>query len=195
MNAEHPQPHGEVTQLIHSWRAGDSHALDDLIPYFYSELRQIAAFQLRKERNDHTLQTAGLVNEVFLRLSNSQQVNIQDRKHFFRLAAQIMRRILVDHARQQQAGKRIGAHQKVSIEEPVAMAQAVPSRDVDILALHQALEVLAQIHPRQAQVIEMRYFAGLTEDEAAEALDISRATLARDWRVARHWLAARLSER
>ncbi len=188
-------PRGEVTQLIHSWRAGDSKALTDLIPYFYSQLRQIASFQLRSERPDHTLQTAGLVNEVFLRLSSSKEVDIQDRKHFFRLAAQIMRRILVDHARQQQANKRIGAHQKVSIEEPMAMAMAVVPQDVDILALHQALEMLAQIHPRQAQLIELRYFAGLTEDEAAEALDVSRATLARDWKVARHWLLARLSSR
>lgn len=185
---------GEVTQLIQSWQAGDSQALTKLVPQFYAELRKIAAFQLRTERQDHTLQTAGLVNEVFLRLSSGSEIQIQDRKHFFRLAAQVMRRILVDHARLQQADKRIGPEQKVSIEEPIAMALPIAARDVDVLDLHHALEVLAQIHPRQAQLIELRYFGGLTEDEAAEVLEVSRATLARDWKVARHWLSSRLGK-
>lgn len=187
---------GELTQLIQSWGAGDSGALGELIPHFYSELRQIAAFHMRKERGDHTLDTTGLVNEVFLRLSSGEKAVLQDRKHFIRLAAQIMRRILVDHARQQQADKRVGAHQKVHIEEPIAMAQSTdPTRDVDVLDLHQALQTLAQIHPRQAQLIELRYFGGLTQDEAADVLEISRATLARDWKVARHWLFSRLKRR
>lgn len=195
MAHDHTPSLGDVTQLIQDWQDGDSQALTKLVPQFYAELRKIAANQLRTERQDHTLQTAGLVNEVFLRLSSGNAIEIQDRKHFFRLAAQVMRRILVDHARQQHADKRIGAHQKVSIEEPIAMAQPIAGRDVDILDLHHALEVLAQIHPRQAQLIELRYFGGLTQDEAADALDISRATLARDWKVARHWLSSRLGKR
>ncbi len=187
---------GELTQLIHSWGAGDTRALGEIIPHFYDELRQIASYHMRKERGDHTLDTTGLVNEVFLRLSSGEKARLQDRRHFVRLAAQIMRRILVDHARQQQADKRVGAHQTVNIETPVAMAQSGDAhRDVDVLDLHNALEVLAQIHPRQAQLIELRYFGGLTQDEAAEVLEISRATLARDWKVARHWLFSRLRKR
>lgn len=183
-------PRSEVTQLLHSWRQGRPEALDELLPLVYEELRSLAASYLRRERQGHTLQTTALVHEAYLRLTGGDPIEIKDRGHFFTVAAQAMRRILVDHARRQQAEKRIGAYQRVPLE---AAPEPAIELDTDVLAVHEALEVLSQIHPRQAQLVELRYFGGLSQEEAAEALDISLATLARDWRVARRWLHHRLA--
>lgn len=180
----------EITQLLKSWKSGDSEAPEDLLPLVYRELRVLAASYLRKERAGHTLQTTALVHEAYLRLWAGETPDLTDRSHFFAVAAQAMRRILVDHARRQQAGKRIGAHQVVPLE-----SSPEPKLDVDtnVLAVHEALELLSKINPRQAQLVELRYFGGLSNEEAAEVLDISLATLARDWRVAKRWLYRKLA--
>lgn len=180
----------DVTRLLKSWRQGESKALEDLLPLVYEELRDLAASYLRKERRGHTLQTTALVHEAYLRLCGGSPLHLVDRSHFFTVAAQAMRRILVDHARRHQAGKRIGAHQKVTLE---AAPEPAVQLDADVLAVHEALEALSQIHPRQAQLVELRYFGGLSMEEAAEVLDVSLATVARDWRVARVWLHRKLS--
>ncbi|MEM6793779.1 MAG: sigma-70 family RNA polymerase sigma factor [Acidobacteriota bacterium] len=179
-----------VTQLLHRWRGGESDAAAELLPIVYQELRQVAAKYLRSERGGHTLQTTALVHEAYLRLTGGNELAVKDRAHFFRIAAQTMRRVLVDHARKQHADKRVGAHQKIDFGE-VVLASAPP--DFKILAVHDALELLAEIQPRQARLVELLYFGGLTQEEAAEALDISLSTLARDWRVARRWLYAQLA--
>lgn len=179
-----------VTRLLDRWRDGDGQAAEELLPIVYQELRQVAARYLRSERRGHTLQTTALVHEAYLRLTGGE-LDIRDRAHFFRIAAQTMRRVLVDYARKQHAGKRIGAHQKVGFEG-ISLSAAGP--DFKILAINEALELLSEIHPRQAKLVELLYFGGLTQEEAALALDISLSTLARDWRVARRWLYAQLSQ-
>ena len=179
----------EITQLLKSWRQGDSGAPEDLLPLVYRELRVLAASYLRKERAGHTLQTTALVHEAYLRLWGGETPEVSDRSHFFAVAAQAMRRILVDHARRQQAGKRIGAHQRVSLE---GAPEPQVEHDTNVLAVHEALQLLSQINPRQAQLVELRYFGGLSNEEAAEVLGISLATLARDWRVAKRWLYRKL---
>ena len=180
----------EITQLLKSWKSGDSEAPEDLLPLVYRELRVLAASYLRKERAGHTLQTTALVHEAYLRLWSGETPDLTDRSHFFAVAAQAMRRILVDHARRQQAGKRIGAHQVVPLE---GMPEPKLDVDTNVLAVHEALELLSKINPRQAQLVELRYFGGLSNEEAAEVLDISLATLARDWRVAKRWLYRKLA--
>ncbi|MEO1086609.1 MAG: ECF-type sigma factor [Acidobacteriota bacterium] len=181
-----------VTRLLHRWRGGDGDAAEELLPIVYQELRQVAARYLRSERRGHTLQTTALVHEAYLRLTGGgERLDIKDRAHFFRIAAQTMRRVLVDYARKQHADKRVGAHQKVDFEGLSLAASG--SDDFKILAIHEALELLTEIHPRQAKLVELLYFGGLTQEEAALALDISLSTLARDWRVARRWLYAQLA--
>jgi RNA polymerase sigma factor (TIGR02999 family) len=184
-----PKSGGEVTQLLESWRAGEEQALDDLLPLVYSELRKLANQYLRKERAGHTLQSTALVHEAFLRLVDQKRARLDNRNHFFAVASQAMRRVLVDHARRDQANKRIGAHDKVALDK--APDLAVES-NAEILAVHQALERLSEIHPRQAQLVELRYFGGLSNPEAAEVLDVSLATIERDWQVARIWLKRKL---
>jgi RNA polymerase sigma factor (TIGR02999 family) len=173
-----------------SWRRGDSEAFEDLLPLVYDELRRLAASYLRKERRDHTLQATALVHEAYLRLSGGVALDLQDRAHFFTVAARAMRRVLVDHARRQRADKRIGAGRKVSLDDAPETPVVV---DADVLAVHEALELLAQIEPRQAQLVELRYFGGLSNPEAAEVLEVSIKTVERDWRIARTWLHRRLS--
>ena len=180
---------GEVTQLLESWRAGEEQALDDLLPLVYSELRKLANQYLRKEREGHTLQSTALVHEAFLRLVDQKRARLDNRNHFFAVASQAMRRVLVDHARRQRANKRIGAHDKVALDK--APDLAVESNS-EILAVHQALERFAEIHPRQAQLVELRYFGGLSNPDAAEVLEVSLATVERDWKVARIWLKRQL---
>jgi RNA polymerase sigma factor (TIGR02999 family) len=184
-----PKSAGEVTQLLESWRAGEDQALDDLLPLVYSELRKLANQYLRKERAGHTLQSTALVHEAFLRLVDQKRARLDNRNHFFAVASQAMRRVLVDHARRDHANKRIGAHDKVALDK--APDLAVES-NAEILAVHQALERLSEIHPRQAQLVELRYFGGLSNPEAAEVLDVSLATIERDWQVARIWLKRKL---
>jgi len=175
----------QVTQLLLDWRGGDQHALDALTPLVYDELRRIARRYLQRERPGHTLQSTALVNEAFLKLID-QQVSWQNRAHFFAMAAQFMRRILVDHARGRHAVKRGGeAACKLTLDEGVAVAS---QRDVDVIALDTALERLAAMDEQQARIVELRFFAGLSIEETAEVLEISPATVKRDWAMARAWL-------
>ena len=182
------QSRGHVTRLFSRWRAGDEDAASELLPRIYGELRGLADSYLRRERVGHTLQPTELVNEAFLRLLGTD-VEATDRGHFFALAAQSMRRILVDHARRQRADKRIAPEHRVTLGTEV---DATPTPEVDVLDLHRALERFVEIAPRPAQLVELRYFGGLTLPEAARVLGVSRATAARDWKAARVWLVREL---
>jgi len=177
--AVHP---GDVTQLLENWRQGNSEALEELLPLVYRELRKLAASYLRRERQGHTLQPTALVHEAYLRLSGDEELEIKDRAHFFAIAARAMRRILVDHARRHHAAKRVGADDKVPLDDAPALAV---EPDVDLLALNEALDRLAEVSQRQARLVELRYFGGLTNAEAAQVLEVSEATVERDWKVAR----------
>ena len=175
----------QITQLLLAWGNGDERALEDLMPLVYDELRKVAARHLRRMRPGQTLQTTDLVNEAYLRLIDASQVRWQNRAHFFAVSAQLMRRILVDFARRRQYLKRGGGAQQVSLDEGLAIA---PERGAELIALDDALGRLAELNARQAQVVELRYFGGLTEEETAEALKVSLRTVQRDWNLARLWL-------
>lgn len=177
----------QISQLLLSWQRGDRKALDDLLPIVYKELERLAHFQLRKERRDHTLQSAALVNEAYLRLVGMNTPQWESRTHFFAIAAQLMRQILVDHARRHRAGKRGGGAEVVPIDDTGLLAQR-KSQDIDLLALDDALNALAKIDARKAEVVQLRFFGGLTFDEIAEVLKISSVTVSRDWTTARAWL-------
>jgi RNA polymerase sigma-70 factor, ECF subfamily len=181
----------DLTGLLRAWSAGDAAAADSLIPLVYNELRQQAARYLARERGDHTLRPTALVNEAYVCLAGQRRVHWQDRRHFFAVAATVMRRLLVDHARQHNAAKR-GAACTVSLGD-AEDAAVVPAPDVDILALNDALTELAAFDPLRARMVELRFFAGLTTDETAEALELSAASVTRGWRLARAWLFARLT--
>lgn len=184
------RPAHEITQLLHRWRAGDATALDDLIAAIYTELHRLARIYLRRERSHHTLQTTALVNEAYLRLVRQDRVEWQSREHFLGIAAQAMRRILVDYARSRQYGKRGGPHrQLVPLEDAAVFA---PERSPAILALDEALDRLAAFDERKARVVELRYFGGLTVEEAARLLEVSPATVMRDWSLAKAWLQREL---
>jgi RNA polymerase sigma factor (TIGR02999 family) len=182
-------PHS-VTQMLLDWSRGDREALDKLIPAIYDELRLRAARYLRRERPGHTLQTTALINETYLRLVAQKDVKWQNRAHFFAIAAQLMRRILVDHARQRGATKRGGADLRVTLDEAVA---ASTEPDVSLMALDEALGGLAEIDARQSQIVELRYFGGLSIDETAEVLGVSPATVKLDWSMAKAWLRREMS--
>lgn len=185
-------PHGEVTELLEQWQEGQDKALEELLPLVYEEMRKLASSYLRRERQGHTLQATALVHEAFLRLTGSKEpFLIKDRSHFFTIAAKAMRRVLVDHARHHKAGRRIGVEAKVALDDAPELATS--SHD-DLLMVHHTLERLAEINPRQAKLVELRYFGGLTNQEAAEVLQVSLATVERDWQVARVWLHRRLTE-
>ena len=186
------QPGSEVTQLLLGWREGDREALDALLPLVYKELRRLAHFQLRDERQDHTLQSADLVNEAYVRLVGLKTPQWESRTHFFAIAAQLMRQILVDYARRHGAAKRGGSVCKVSLEDAMVGARRKP---VDVIALDEALQELAKIDPRQSRVVELRFFAGLTLEEISAALEIAPATVQRDWTSARAWLHRQMSRR
>ena len=175
-----------VTQLLVEWQNGSQKALDRLIPLVYEELRTIAGRYLSRESVGHTLQSTALVHEAYVRLVGQRRVQWQNRAHFFGIAAQMMRRILVDHARHQHRDKRGGPAQKLSLDEAIAVAE--PEVDVDLLALDEALTALARIDPRGARIIELRFFSSLTIEETAEVLDVSTGTVKRDWIAARAWL-------
>ena len=181
----------DITGLLEEWQEGSSEALDALLPLVHRELRTLAARYLRKERAGHTLQPTALVNEAYLRLLGKPPEDLKDRAHFFAVAAQAMRRILVDHARRHRADKRVGPQDKVSLTRAPELSTAPRT---DILELNDALDQLREVNERQAKLVELRYFGGLTNVEAAEALGASRATVERDWQVARLWLRRRLSE-
>lgn len=175
----------EITQLLLAWRNGSERALDDLMPLVYSELRRMARNYMRRQSPDHTLQTTALVNEAYMRLVDSSRVNWQDRNHFFAVSAQLMRRILVDFARRKNSQKRGGDQVLVTLDERVDKAAEAGT---DLVALDDALTRLAAFSPRQSRIVELRYFAGLTEEQIADTLEISTRTVRRDWNLARAWL-------
>ena len=175
-----------VTQLLIEWQNGSRQAFDRLVPLVYEELRTIASRYLSRESVGHTLQSTALVHEAYFRLVGQHRVQWQNRAHFFGIAAQMMRRILVDHARHQHRDKRGGAAPTLSLDEAIAVAE--PDADVDLLALDDALTALARIDPRGARIIELRFFSALTIDETAAVLDVSTGTVKRDWNAARAWL-------
>ena len=184
-----PRSH-EVTQLLLAWSEGDEQALDRLVPLVYDELRRLAQSYMRRERADHTLQTTALIHEAYLRLIDANRVQWRNRAHFFGVASRLMRQILVTIARERGAQKRGGGAEQVSLDEAMMIDEG---RDEDLVALDEALGELAQIDARKAQVVEMRFFGGLTEDEIAAALNVSAETVRRDWRLARSWLRRELS--
>ena len=181
----------EVTKLLNRWRDGDLAAADNLLPLVYSELRNIARRFMAMEKLDHTLQPTALVNEAYLKLVDQRNAKWQNRAHFFGISAQLMRRILVDHARQRQAVKRGGSdQQRLSITS--AQADVIHQPEIDLLALNEALDELAQMDPQQSRIVELKFFGGLSIDETAEVLGISHATIERDWKSARAWLRRQL---
>ena len=180
----------EVTRLLAQWREGHQEALDALLPLVYEELRRIADRSLRRERGSHTLQPTALVHEAFLRLVDQREVRWQNRAHFFAIASQVIRRILVDYARRRSAAKRGAGIETVALKHEVA---ASPTQSVDTLALDEALTRLAQRDEQQARIVEMRFFGGLTNDEIGEVLGVSSRTVMRDWNMARAWLYDELS--
>jgi RNA polymerase sigma-70 factor, ECF subfamily len=186
------EPTGEITQLLQGWRGGDRKALDALLPIVHKELQRLAHFQLRKERPDHTLQSAALVNEAYLRLVGLNTPQWESRSHFYAIAAQLMRQILVDYARRHRAGKRGAGVSTLSLEDATMLSPG-KEKDIDVVALDDALKALAQIDARKAQVVELRFFGGLSFDETAEVLKVSAVTVSRDWSTARAWLHRELN--
>ena len=180
----------EVTELLIKWTRGDQRALDDLMPVIHSELRRLARRYMARERPGHTLQTTALINEAYLRLVDQQGVDWQDRAHFFAVAAQIMRHILVDHARKYHAHKRGGGAHKVPLDDVMVANQ---ERAAELVALDDALGELAQLDSRQCQIVELRFFGGLTVEETAEVMKIAPVTVMREWRAARAWLREKCS--
>lgn len=178
----------DVTALLLAWRGGDTSALERLIPLVYAELRRLAHHYMRGQAPGHPLQTTALVHEAYLRLVKSSQVSWHDRAHFFAVSSQLMRRVLVDAVRSARAAKRGGGAPVVSLAD----AEPVDATRPDLVALDEALEELTQFDPRKAKVVELRYFGGLSVQEAAEVLDVSVATAEREWRVARLWLSKTL---
>ncbi len=176
---------GDVTALLIAWKGGDGEALDQLTPIVYSELRKLARSHLRGERREHSLQPTALTHEAFLRLFGTRKVEWQDRAHFFAVASQLMRRVLVEHARKRGAAKRGAGATRVTLGDAEAPAASV---DVDVVAVHEALDQLKAIDARQSKIVELRYFGGLSIEEVAEVLGISPATVKREWRVAKLWL-------
>lgn len=173
----------DVTALLKEWSGGDRRALERLMPLVYDELRKLAASYLREERPDHTLQPTALVHEAYIRLTNQRDVVWQNRAHFFGIAAQMMRRILVDHARKRQAAKRDAAAWRVSTD-----VEDAADRAPELLALDRALSSLEEMDPQQARVVELRFFGGLTVEETAVVAGVSPATVKREWRTAKAWL-------
>ncbi len=176
----------EITRILREWSDGKQEALDSLLPLVYAELHRQAARYLRRERRDHTLQTTALVHEAYLKLIDQREVNWQNRAHFFAIAAQAMRRILVDYARERQRKKRGGGGENVPLDR-AALAVA-GGRSIDLVALDEALTRLAGFAERQARIVELRYFSGLSIEETAEAMRLSPATVKSDWRTAKAWL-------
>ncbi len=189
------QPPESVTQMLVDWSKGDETALEKLMPLVYSELRRLARNYLRRERPGHTLQPTALVNEAYLKLVDQRKAKWQNRGQFYGVAAQLMRRILVDHARRHQAAKRGGSdQQRVSITSADQLGGKQLAREpaVDLLALHEALNELAEIDPHQSRIVELKFFGGLSIEETAEVMGIGHATVERDWKMARAWLRRKL---
>jgi len=191
MNKAAATPQEDITRLLLAWGAGDRSAFDELMPLVYAELRRLARGYMRRQPADHTLQTTALVNEAYLRLIDSSRVNWQNRTHFFAISAQLMRRILVDFARARHSQKRGGEVRKVELDEAMI---APLEQKTDLVALDEALKELSELNPRQSEVVELRYFGGLSEEEIAAHLDVSVRTVRRDWSAARAWLFRRMKE-
>ena len=181
----------DVTSLLIQWSSGDREALDRLMPYIYDELRRIAQRQFRRERQANTLQSTALVNEAYLRLINQKGISWQNRAHFFGIAAKIMRQILVDHARARNATKRGGQDFRLDLTE----ISEVPAKttNLDVLALDQALAELASFDSQQGRIVELKFFGGLSNDETAEVVGVSSATIKREWGLAKSWLFRKLT--
>ena len=182
-----------ITKLLIDWRNGDRTALDRLVPIVYGELRRLAGHYMRRQRPGHTLQTSALINEAYLRLVEHKGMRWQNRAHFYAVAAQAMRRILVDHARGRRCAKR-GGGLRVSLDGAAVLAEARnDAQAAELLALDEALTALAELDPRKVRVVELRYFGGLSVEETAEALEVSEATVMREWRSAKGWLLRAIS--
>jgi RNA polymerase sigma-70 factor (ECF subfamily) len=186
-----PPAQNEITQLLLAWSNGDKAALEELTPLVYAELHRLAERYMRREHAGHPLQTTALVNEAYVRLVDMRQVQWQNRAHFFGVAAQLMRHILVDFARARLRAERGGYKQQVSLEEAAVVSK---ERGADFIALDDALKSLAEIDPRKSRMVELRYFGGLSVEETAEALNISPRTVMREWNLARDWLYRELSK-
>jgi len=190
MKKDPPRQEHEITQLLAAWREGNQAALDELYPLVYGELHRLARRYMSKERKGHTLQTTALINEAYVRLVDQRNVQWANRSHFFAISAQIMRRILIDHARRHAYAKRGGGARQVSLDETATMTQGDFS---EFIRLDEALKSLAQLDPRRSQVVELRYFGGLNNEEIAGVLNISENTVIRDWNMARAWLHRQLT--
>ena len=180
-----------ITQLLERWSQGDEEALDQLMPLVYDELHRLAGAYLRSERREHTLQPTALVNEAYLKLVRQRNIQWQNRAQFFGVAAQLMRRILVDHARANNADKRGGDQVNVSLKNIGAFGTQPTA---DVLALHDVLNRLAEIDPDQSRIVELRFFGGLTIEEAAEVMQVSHSTVEREWKIAKAWLKRELTK-
>jgi RNA polymerase sigma factor (TIGR02999 family) len=184
-----PRQQNQISQLLAEWSDGNQSALDELYPLVYEELHRLARRYMSRERKGHTLQTTALINEAYVRLVDQRNVHWANRSHFFAISAQIMRRILIDHARRHAYAKRGGGAHQVSLEEA---ATITPERGLDLVRLDEALKSLAALDPRRSQVVELRYFGGLSNEEIAGVLKISENTVTRDWNMARAWLYQQL---
>ena len=185
-----PKQH-EITQLLAEWSDGNQAALDALYPLVYDELHRLARRYMSRERKDHTLQATALINEAYVRLVDQRNVHWANRSHFFAISAQIMRRILIDHARRHAYAKRGGGAQQVSLDEAATVTRTAGA---EMIRLDEALKSLAEMDPRRCQVVELRYFGGLNNEEIAGVLKVSENTVTRDWNMARAWLHQQLSE-
>jgi RNA polymerase sigma factor (TIGR02999 family) len=190
MKKDPPQQEHEITELLAEWREGNQTALDELYPLVYDELHRLARRYMSRERKGHTLQTTALINEAYVRLVDQRSVQWANRSHFFAISAQIMRRILIDHARRHAYAKRGGGVRPVSLDET---ATVVDNDLSEFLRLDEALKSLAELDPRRSQVVELKYFGGLNNDEIAGVLKISKNTVIRDWNMARAWLYGQLT--
>jgi RNA polymerase sigma factor (TIGR02999 family) len=183
-------PQHQITELLAEWSEGNQSALDELYPLVYEELHRLARRYMSRERKGHTLQTTALINEAYVRLVDQKNVRWANRSHFFAISAQIMRRILIDHARRHGYAKRGGGAQQVSLEE---VAMIAPNPGSELVRLDEALKILAKMDPRRCHVVELRYFGGLSNEEIADVLKVSENTVTRDWNLARAWLYQQLS--
>jgi RNA polymerase sigma-70 factor (ECF subfamily) len=183
-------PRHEITQLLAEWSGGNQSALDELYPLVYDELHRLARRYMNRERKGHTLQTTALINEAYVRLVDQKNVHWANRSHFFAISAQIMRRILIDHARRHAYAKRGGGAQQVSLEEAATVAR---DQGKELLRLDEAIKSLSEMDPRRGQVVELRYFGGLNNEEIAGVLNVSENTVTRDWNMARAWLYQQLT--
>jgi len=190
MKKDPPRQEHEITQLLAAWREGNQAALDELYPLVYDELHRLARRYMSRERKGHTLQTTALINEAYVRLVDQRNVQWANRSHFFAISAQIMRRILIDHARRHAYAKRGGGARQVSLDET---ATVIHEDLAEFLRLDEALKSLAEVDPRRSQVVELKYFGGLNNDEIAGVLKISKNTVIRDWNMARAWLHSQLA--